>query len=217
MFIIEGNIGAGKSTFLKLIKFYIQEAQVSFEPLENWNSKIQGESLLENFYKNPQRWAYTLETVTMIARLKEHLENQKQNNPFIVMERSIYSGRYCFAYNDYLNGFLSDFEWQIYLELFDLLTKNIIKPPKGFIYLKVDPKIALQRINQRNRRGETIPLEYLEQINERHEEFLIKKINVIDQIKNVPVLVIDCDQSFETDVDYQQQIFIDVKNFIKNN
>ncbi|MCL4360823.1 deoxynucleoside kinase [Candidatus Dependentiae bacterium] len=210
MFIIEGNIGAGKSTFLKLIQKYIQEAKIALEPIENWHNNIQGQSLLENFYKDPKRWAYTLETVTMISRLKGHRQSE---SPLTIIERSIYSGHYCFAYNDYLSGFLSDFEWQIYLELFDLVTKNC-KNPDGFIYLKVDPNIAYKRINKRSRIGETIPLEYLQQINDRHEEFLIKKQNVNEQIKNVPVLTIDCNEEFEEDVKLQNKIFHDVKNFI---
>ena len=63
MYIVEGNIGAGKSTFLQLIDTHMPDVSVALEPVNNWQNQIYGQSLLTNFYKNPKPWAYTLETL----------------------------------------------------------------------------------------------------------------------------------------------------------
>ena len=142
MYIGEGNLGAGKTTFLKLIQERLPEIAVVFEPLHNWQSQVYGESILSNFYKDPQRWAYTMETLAMVCRVQEHLSEQENPNPFRLMERSIYSGHYVFATNGYQNGFLSELEWHVYLQWFNFLVTGRCKPPQGFIYLRTDPEVA---------------------------------------------------------------------------
>lgn len=213
MFIVEGNIGAGKSTFLKLINTHFPHITVAFEPLHNWQSKVYGQSILTNFYKNPKRWAYTMETLTMACRVQEHMKEQNHADQFRLMERSIYSGRYCFAQNGYENGFLTTLEWNLYLEWFNFLVTDYCKPPHGFIYLKVDPEISFERIKKRNRHSEkNITLTYLKQINKCHEEFLINKTDILPDLQSVPVLILDCNQDFETD----HQKFIEHAHVIQN-
>ena len=105
MYILEGNIGAGKSTFLKLIGDRMPNISVGLEPLNNWHSEKSGQSLLQQFYTDPKRWAFTLETVAMMSRVKEHMLEQHIPSSFRIVERSIYSGYYCFAQNSYDSGF----------------------------------------------------------------------------------------------------------------
>jgi len=215
MFILEGNIGAGKSTFLKLVVEHLASLSVSLEPINDWQKKISGQSLLTNFYEHPKRWAYTLETLTMMYRIHEHVALQKQNNPRIIIERSIYSGHYCFAHNSYTQGFLSHMEWNLYMEWFTWLQQQCM-PPHGFIYLRVDPKIAYERIKKRNRHAEkTVSLHYLKQIHERHEAFLIEKNNILTRLHDIPVLVLDCNQEFEHNTQQLQQLLTRVKQFIE--
>jgi deoxyadenosine/deoxycytidine kinase len=198
MYIIEGNIGAGKSTFLKLIKRYKPSMEVVFEPIDTWHTRQDGQSLLKHFYDNPYRWAYTMETLAMRCRVAEHLKEQKKTTISRLVERSIYSGHYCFAYNGYINSYFTDLEWQLYLEWFTSLTSEHCKPPHGFIYLKTDPEIAYQRVRQRNRVGEdTITPAYINQIHTRHEEFLVTKEIVTPDLKKVPVIIIECNEDFE--------------------
>ena len=66
-FVVEGNIGAGKSTFLKVINTFLN-AQVVFEPHEKWQN-VAGENLLDRFYADTQRWAYTFQTYAFITRI----------------------------------------------------------------------------------------------------------------------------------------------------
>jgi len=214
MYIIEGNIGVGKSTFLNLLKKYVPEIKILTEPVNNWINQIFGQSLLDNFYKNPKRWAYTLENLAMIYRVKDHLEQQCKKETNVVMERSIYSGHYCFAINGYHNKFFTDIEWNIYNKWANFLLKSC-KPPNGFIYLKATPDTCFSRIKKRNRISEkSITLSYVKEIDSWHDKFLIKREGILDNIKQVPVLELDCNQDFiENNSNFTQHV-MKIKNFI---
>ncbi|MBN1549300.1 deoxynucleoside kinase [Candidatus Babeliales bacterium] len=198
MYIVEGNIGAGKSTFLNLLAEHLPYVSVTLEPRQSWQSDSHGESILAYFYKNPHRWAYTMETFAMACRVQEHMKEQVHPSPYHIAERSIYSGHYCFALNGYETGLMTSMEWDIYNQWFHFLVKNKCTTPQGFIYLKTDPTTSLERTTKRGRSSETtIPLKYLEQIHDCHERFLIKKENVLPELKETPVLVLECNEEFE--------------------
>ena len=214
IYIVEGNIGAGKSTFLKLLNDQLPQVSVSLEPVYDWQHQIYGQSLLTNFYQEPKRWAYTLETLTLMCRIKEHLLEQELKIPLRIMERSIYSGHYCFAKNSHEQDFLQSVEWQMYHEWFTFLSQKCAHPI-GFIYLKVSPDIAYERIKKRNRLAEKkLTLHYLKQIDKKHEQFLVDKQNIYPFLANVPVLTLSCDHDFESNemvlqhhIDALQQFF----------
>ncbi len=216
MFILEGNIGAGKSTFLKLIRQYMPDISIGLEPLHNWQSHVAGQSLLANFMQDPQRWSYTMETFAMICRVQEHLKDQAHGMGPLIIERSIYSGHYCFALNGYRAGFMSDLEWKMYNEFFSFLIPTRCLVPQGFIYLSVNPEIAYTRIKKRNRDAEkSISLEYLSQIHECHEDFLLHKRHAIaPEIAHIPVLVLDCNEEFETNSHILHKHFEKVRSFV---
>lgn len=215
MYIVEGNIGAGKSTFLKIIQELMPEVDVIFEPVNQWHNDTFGKSLLADFYQDPKRWAYTLETYAMACRVRDHLKESSASATIKIMERSIYSGHYCFAKNDYLSGYLTTLEWEIYTYWFEFLIKNKISQPKGFIYLQTTPEVALARIQKRSRAGESsITLEYLQNIHARHEEFLIDK-DVSENLLNIPVLVLNGNLDFEHDKAVQRDFINQIKAFIK--
>lgn len=199
MFILEGTIGAGKSTFLSLLCKQLPDLAVAFEPVDIWQTECNGESLLNSFYADPQRWSCTMEVLSMICRIQAHLKDQAEPNRRLIVERSIYSGHYCFAQNGYDRGFFTDLEWNIYTSWFETCVPHCI-PPRGFIYLRVDPAIAYQRIQKRQRTGEaTIDLAYLEQLGAYHDRYLIEKSNVLEKLKSVPLLVLDANSDFEED------------------
>ncbi len=217
MYIVEGNIGAGKSTFLTLIKQHLPHIDVTLEPLDNWQQKLTGQSLLANFYQEPKRWAYTFETLTMMSRVKDHVHEQSKADPRSVIERSIYSGHYCFARNSFETGFLTEAEWLVYCQWFNFLVPNTCKIPHGFIYLRVNPEVAYERVRKRNRYAEKkISLKYLKQIHQRHEDFLTHKKNILPELKNVPVLALDCNEEFETDLKKLKEHLEKVEQFLIN-
>lgn len=79
-FVVEGNIGAGKSTFLKVINTFLN-AQVVYEPHEKWQN-VGGENLLEKFYADTQRWAYTFQTYAFITRILEGKTSGQEHPAF---------------------------------------------------------------------------------------------------------------------------------------
>lgn len=210
MFIVEGNIGTGKTTFLKALQRSLLHVTVTLEAVDYWQNESNGQSILQNFYESPQRWAYSMETIALKIRIQEHIAQQQSILPNVV-ERSIYSGYHCFARNSFEQGFLNQLEWNIYNEWFNFLTAKNCLPPQGFIYLRADPKLSYDRTIKRKRGAEdSISFDYMQQIHDKHEAFLIDKAHVHPSILHTPVLILDCDYDLLTDqkklLDYVQLV-----------
>ena len=204
LYLVEGNIGTGKSTFLKLLQKSLAQAEIVFEDVNYWQQKIEGTSILQNFYQDPVRWAYTMETLALKMRVKQHIAHQNATHP-VFIERSIYSGYHCFAMNSFKQGFLSSVEWNIYQQWFEFTTQQQCKKPDGIIYLQADAQVSFERTLQRNRNAEAgIPLSYLTQIHKTHEQFLISKETMHSSLHDVPVLTINCNQDFTTEKNWQE-------------
>lgn len=74
-------------------------------------------------------------------------------------------------------------EFSIYHNLCETLMSNC--PLEAIIYLKCNPLICYERIKKRNRQGEEcIPLDYLQKVHDRHEEWISRQ-------KNIKILTID--------------------------
>ncbi len=210
MYLLEGNMGAGKSTLIKLIGQEIAHLMVAQEP-QDWQRPIEGNSLLGHFYQNPPRWAYTMETFTMLSRIRD----QEGYKSCVISERSVYSGYYCFARNSYENGFMSPLEWNMCSNWFNFLIPRLTKAPQGFIYLRVSPERAFERVKKRSRAAESsVPKSYLEQIHRRHDDFLLARHDILPVLKTVPVLTLSTDAEFETDINERTRILDQIRAFI---
>lgn len=210
MYLLEGNIGAGKSTLVKLIGQEIPHVMIAQEPVD-WQRPVEGKSLLAHFYEDPSRWAYTMETFTMLSRIRESADD----NQCLISERSVYSGYYCFARNSYESGFMSLLEWNMCTNWFNFLIPRLCFVPQGFIYLRVSPECAFERVKKRSRHAEaTVPLTYLEQIHNRHDRFLIDRQDVLPALSSVPVLTLSTDGEFETDSAERNHILDQVRAFV---
>lgn len=197
--IVEGNIGAGKSTFLRLIKDLL-DVQVVYEPHQAWQD-IGGENLLDAFYKDKNRWTYTFQSYAFITRIKaQEIADKNCIQQIQILERSVYSDRYCFAKNLFEMGDMSLLEWKLYQDWWGWFVQHYTKKPSGFIYLQTSPEICYERLLKRARFEEaSIPLEYLSMLHTKHENWLIEKQGIDSYIKDVPVLVLDCTLDFEND------------------
>ncbi len=216
MYLLEGNIGSGKSTFLQLIKQHISSVKTVTEPVAAWHHSEHGQSLLGQFYADQKRWSYTMETFTLITRVHELLKEQEtETNLPKIMERSIYSGYYCFAKNGYTQGAMNPLEWKAYSQWFNFLVEKKCHTPTGFIYLKTSPEVCFERMNKRNRSGEeAIPLAYLQQIHESHESFLVDKKDILPALTAVPVLILNVSEEFALNPTVFMPLLEQVKNFI---
>ena len=140
-FVVEGNIGAGKSTFLKVINTFLN-AQVVYEPHAKWQN-VGGENLLERFYADTQRWGYTFQTYAFLTRVLEREKAALTNtHPFQILERSVFSDRYCFAQNCFELGLMNALEWKLYQEWFAWLVDTYMAKPK-WIHLFTDRSVCL--------------------------------------------------------------------------
>ncbi len=213
---IEGNIGSGKSTFLKSIKKNLPHINCIPEPVNAWQSNDKDENLLDLFYKDMPRWAYTFQTFAFISRIKTLLDYQKTSpHLFHAVERSVYCDRYCFAKNCFEQTMMTALEWKLYKDIFAWLVKNYAPKPAGFVYLRTEPAVSAQRISQRNRHEENnIPLSYLEALHHKHEEWLVHKKEIDPDLFYVPVLILDCNDDFEHNGAQKQKHLNTMQTFI---
>ena len=114
---IEGNIGVGKSTLTNLIKNKIVDADVVDEPIDIWlnTTDDNGNNILDNFYKNKNRWSYTFQNFAYISRamkIEESIKNSKFNKIFL--DRSIETDLYVFSKMLLDEGCIDSLEYKIY-------------------------------------------------------------------------------------------------------
>ncbi|MGC2310920.1 MAG: deoxynucleoside kinase [Candidatus Babeliaceae bacterium] len=210
---LEGNIGAGKSTFLKLIGNYLH-AQLVFEPHQQWQN-INGENILQNFYNDMPRWAYTFQSYAFVTRIVSQQKQAALNTlPLQFAERSVYADRYCFAQNCFELGLMTLLEWNLYKEWFSWLVHTYTQYPSGFIYLRTDPDTCYKRLLKRNRAEEkNITLDYLKLLHNKHEDWLIHKKGLELDFAQIPVLVLDCNEDFEYDQAVQKKHMEQIADF----
>lgn len=215
MIILEGNVGVGKSTFLNYIQKYLN-AHVVYEPHELWQD-VEGHNLLEQFFIDQQRWAYSCQSYILLTRIDQLLQDPcVLNKEICFIERSVYSGRYCFAQVAKEIGWMNGLEWCLYKKLWDREIRRINKIPSGFIYLRTPAEICFNRILQRGRFEEKpISLDYLQRIEEKYENWFIKKFGVDENILNVPTLILDFSEDLSSNFVMQEQYLGMVKDFIE--
>jgi deoxyadenosine/deoxycytidine kinase len=180
---IEGNIGSGKSTLLEnLRKYYKDDSHVVFlkEPVYDWE-KIkdnQGNTMLKKFYSDQDKYSFAFQMMAYISRLKilrdtiKTITSKNNNEHYVIItERSLYTDKHVFAKMLHDQGKIEDVCYQIYLNWFDEFAKDF--PINYTVYVKTDPKNCYGRIHKRAREGEeVIPLAYLQECHNYHEEFL---------------------------------------------
>ena len=184
MILLEGNIGAGKSTLGATLK---ESGLFEFipEPVERWRTGF-ASNLLDNFYADQKRWAFTFQQLAFVTRVKTLQEvGILTDHPRVVLERSIYADRHVFAQNAYANGVMTEAEWQIYRWLWDWWEANWCTRPDRVLYLRTPAAECCRRLKGRGRSEEqAIPVAYLVQLETLHDEWLLnepkEKVVVLD-------------------------------------
>ena len=175
IFSLDGNIGVGKSTLLKQIADQVPELLIVQEPVDVWTAlkNADGQNLLELFYKDKQRYAYTFQNAAILSRLKLLRDAVAAAKPgqIILTERSVLTDRYVFAEMLKGQGFLNGIEWQLYTTWFDTFATDL--PMAGIVYITTPSEIAYERIQKRARDGEgSIELSYLVDLAGQHVRWL---------------------------------------------
>jgi deoxyadenosine/deoxycytidine kinase len=125
------------------------------------------------------------------SRLKTMANQMKEvegieNKYVIITERSLYTDKYVFAKMLHDQGKIEDVCYQIYLNWFDEFANDF--PISHSVYVNAEPQKCYERIHIRAREGEElIPLTYLEQCHNYHEEFLANTDNKLVLDGNVNI------------------------------
>ncbi|XP_022668518.1 deoxynucleoside kinase-like isoform X1 [Varroa destructor] len=173
--LVEGNIGSGKTTFLKQFE-HLPNATVIPEPVNRWTAVGGQHNLLQLMYEEPKKYALALQTYIQLTMLQNH--RHPVTTEFKLMERSLHSARYCFVENLFRSGVLSEVETLVLDEWFQHLITAEAAACKAdvAVYLRTDPEVALRRIQLRARESEkTVGLDYLRSLHELHEEWFLKQ------------------------------------------
>ena len=174
MILLEGNIGAGKSTMGRILK---ESGLFDFieEPVEAWQEGFAA-NLLDAFYKDMGRWAFTFQITAFVTRAKTWQEVLAlTDHSRVVLERSIFTDRYVFATNSHRLGGMTDAEWQVYCGLWDFLATNYCVEPECILYYRTPAEICVERMKERGRSEEIgVSLEYLNQLEALHDTWLME-------------------------------------------
>ncbi len=181
--VIEGNIGAGKTSLSKKIA-------------EDYNAKLIPEEFAENpflpkFYKNPDKYSFPLELSFLADRfyqLNNQISNQDLFKSFVIADY-YFTKSLIFAKNT-----LTDDEFGLYRRIFNIIYTSLPKPDI-YVYLYLDINHLMKNIKRRGRNYEKqIKASYLEKIQngyfeymKQHREeykFLVIDTNNIDFVRN---------------------------------
>ena len=181
LFVVEASIGSGKSTLLNQhenLKFDKPHIIIQ-EQVKEWSNlkDNEGNDILSLFYKDKKKYSYIFQSYVLFSRLSHIIKVIKENpNSIVITERCHLTDLYIFAKTLYEDGDISSIEWETY-NLWHKELKQIFKIEiKGAIYLRTTPEICYERIKKRNRNGEeSIPLDYLRKLHDKHEEWLLKR------------------------------------------
>ncbi|XP_060635382.2 deoxycytidine kinase [Anolis sagrei] len=236
---IEGNIAAGKSTFVNLLKQAREEWDVVPEPVARWcnvqncqdeceeelsASQKCGGNLLQMMYEKPERWSFTFQSYACLSRIRAQLKSlegkiKEAENPVVFFERSVYSDRYIFASNLYESDCMNETEWTIYQDWHNWMNQQFGSRLEldGIIYLRATPEKCLNRIYVRGRDEEQgIPIEYLEKLHYKHESWLQHRTLRMDfeYLQDLPILTLDVNEDFKGNKDRHENMIEKVKEFL---
>lgn len=175
--VIEGNIGAGKTSLVKMISKQYNARMILEQFADN--------PYLPKFYNDPERYAFPLELSFLADRyrqLKTNLGNQDLFSSFTISD-------YCFMKSlIFAKKTLARDEFLLYRQIFNIIYQSLPKPGL-YVYLHMDVDKLLDNISKRGREYErSISAEYLRKIQNGYFEFFKQegdmKILVID-ISNI--------------------------------
>ena len=159
--VIEGNIGAGKTSLSKLIA----ERKKGRLFLEQYAEN----PFLPKFYENPERYSFPLELSFLADRynqLKNNLSSFDLFNELIVSDYFFMKSLIFSAHT------LQEDEYRLYRQLFDIIYSTLPKPDL-YIYLHKNIDLLLKNISKRGREYEKkISAEYLKGIETGYFNFL---------------------------------------------
>jgi deoxyadenosine/deoxycytidine kinase len=158
---IEGNIGAGKTTFAQMFSQDYKAKQI----LERFKDN----PFLPQFYKDPKRFAFPTEMSFLADRHQQLVED--------IAQLDLFSSLCVADYDLYKSLIFAEItlqpeEFQLYKKIFNIIYKEIPKPDL-YIYFYQNTENLLKNIIKRGRPYEqNISIDYLEKINEGYLNYI---------------------------------------------
>lgn len=172
IFSIEGNIGAGKTTIIQMLKNMYNNAILVEEPVEQWTN-ISGNNLLKKKIEDIPRWGYSFESYVLVTKMNELIKSADSEKDIILIERCMLTDKAFFDVN-VENGLTTPMEEAMFNHFYDFLNNFVYPKLCGIIYISTPSQKCVERIKKRARKGEsTISIDYLNQLNDA----FIKVIN----------------------------------------
>ena len=169
--IIEGNIGAGKTTVSKMLAKQFNANLILEEFEEN--------DFLPKFYENKERFAFSVELSFLADRyhqLTRKLEKDKLTIGDYYIVKSLIFAEVTLDKEEYL----------LYKRIYDIMHEKT-KRPELLVYLDLPTEKLLEQIKMRGRSYELdIKSDYLEKIKEGYFSFFNTQ-------KELPVVVLNCE------------------------
>lgn len=172
---VAGNIGSGKTTLTTMLA-----KNFNWEPMYE---SVENNPYLASYYEDMQRWSFNLQVYFLNTRFRQVIDIRKKTKT-VIQDRTIYEDAYIFAPNLHDMQLMATRDFDNYSSLFELMSK-FLQAPDLLIYLRADTSTLVSQIAKRGREYEkTIRLDYLENLNQRYEEWIrnykLGKLLIID-------------------------------------
>ena len=174
---VEGNIGAGKTSFATMVS-------------QDFNAKLILERFKDNpflpkFYQDQSRYAFSLEMSFLADRYQQLSDDLAQYDlfkDFVISDYDVFKSLI------FAKITLQEDEYSLYHKLFDLMYKELVKPDL-YIYLYQNTDRLLENIKKRGRDYEqNIQQDYLAEINKSYLTFIKSQPNLNVKIIDISEL-----------------------------
>lgn len=180
--VIEGNIGAGKTTLATRIADQFNAHLILERFADN--------PFLPKFYDDPEKYSFPLELSFLASRYKQLKEELEPRNLFRTFTVADY---YFMKSLVFAASTLKGDEYNLYRQIFYIIYGSLPKPDI-YIYLHLSPERLLQNIEKRGRSYEkSITLSYLRKIQDSYftffrqnpeNKYLVIDVDKIDFVEN---------------------------------
>jgi deoxyadenosine/deoxycytidine kinase len=223
---IEGNIGAGKTTFMRMLEDRLSldataKIVMVYEKVDEWMNVRDADSgddrsLFDLFYADKSKHAFMFQSYVLMSRVADMMrrvraEAASTQKVIFVCERSFLTDLEVFARILKEDGVMSSMEFSVY-ESWHRLVRDVFTRSNacvgGQIYLRASPDVCVERIGVRARPGEDrIDDAYIAKLHRRHEQWMLDD-------PHAPTLIINADTLDYKAAKSVQSVVKQVRDFV---